>query len=187
MIAKFLLTAVLTFLSTEIDDFVVFVVLFSQAETPEDKKSQFAVMLGQIIALVFITSVCAFVAYYLLKIPQKYLRFIGILPIALGIKAFFDHDEEAKIPSSTSLFFTALLLTIVSSTDNLGVYIPVFTTYSTVQKIITIGLFAFFQVGWSFLQMNAARIPVVSRFIAKYSRWIIPVVFIGIGLIVIFT
>lgn len=178
----------MTFLSTEIDDFVVFVLLYSRAENPEDKKSRFAVMLGQIVALIFITAVCAFVAYYLLKIPQKYLRFAGIIPILLGIKAIFDHDnDEIKIPSSASLFFTALLLTIVSSTDNIGVYIPVFTTYSTFQKIITIVMFAVFQVGWSFLQMNAAKIPVVSKFIAKNSRWIIPFVFIGIGLIIILT
>jgi len=186
MIAKFLLTTILTFLSTEIDDFVVFVLLYSRAENPEDKKSRFAVMLGQIAALVFITAVCAFVAYYLLRIPQEYLRIIGVIPIGLGIKAIFDHEKEAKIPSSASLFFTAFLLTIVSSTDNLGVYIPVFTTYSTLQKIITIGLFVVLQIGWSFFQMNAARIPVVSKFIVKNSRWLIPVSFIGIGLIVVF-
>lgn len=186
MVAKFLLTALFTFLSTEIDDFVVFVVLYSQAENPEDKKSRIAIMLGQTVALVFITAVCAFVAYYLLKIPPKYLRFAGVLPILLGIKAFFDHDDEISIPSAASLFLTALLLTLVSSTDNIGVYIPLFTTYSTWQKLLTIGMFAALQVGWSFLQMNASRIPVVSKFIAKYSRWIIPVVFIGIGLIIIF-
>lgn len=188
---KILLTALLTFISTELDDFFVFVVLFGRCK---NNQKVWAVV-GQIVSLAAVTVLCAFVAHYLEKIPSEYLRFCGIIPVLLGIKAFFDKDDEEKQEENSEgvqdrkgvmIFVTAFLLTLAASSDNLGVYIPVFTKYTVTEKLITLAVFLVLQCGWSFLQIKAASLPVVKNLVEKSKKWLVPVVFILLGLFIFF-
>ncbi len=186
---KILLTAFLTFVSTELDDFVVFVVLFNNFQV----KKKWLVVIGQMSALMIVTAVCSFVAYYLEKIPPQYLRFCGIVPILLGIKELFDKDTDDKNEKPAKnkaqgfgIIITAFLITIAASADNLEIYIPIFTKYTLSEKLITMAIFAVLQIGVSILQIKTTQISVVQTVLKKCKHWIVPVVFILLGIFIFF-
>jgi len=181
-LAAVIISAILTFVATELDDFAVYVVLFAK-----QKSSKLSIFLGQFTVLVLLSCLCAFLSIPLSRIPEQYLRFIGLVPIALGIWSVFDKDEEDEPKKTgTNAFLTSALITISASADNLGIYIPYFTDLEIQGKVIAIVIFAVLQCFWSLLQIKTADIPVVQNFISKTSRILVPVLFILLGLMILF-
>lgn len=174
-----ILASILTFIATEVDDFAVYVVLFAQK-----KDHKFSIFMGQLTVVFLLAVLCAFVSIPLSKIPAQYLRFIGIIPIGLGIWSIFEKEEEHNF-KTTSLFLTSALLTLAASADNLGIYIPFFTSLSILEKSVSIGIFVILQSLWSFLQIKTADLPFVQKFVEKTSRFLVPVIFILLGILII--
>jgi len=172
--------AILTFVATEIDDFAIYVILYAQKK--EHKVSIFA---GQLTAIILISVLCAFVSIPLSRIPSQYLRFIGLVPIVLGFLSIFEKEENYKSFKNSSMFLTSLFLTIAASGDNIGVYIPFLSSITLIQKFVVIGIFIVLQIGLSILQIKTANIQVVQAFVEKTSKFIVPVVFILLGILII--
>lgn len=181
---KIILTAILTFIATELDDFAVYVLLFAR-----QKNQRRAIFLGQITTLAIISAACAFLSIPLSRIPPQYLRFIGIVPVFMGIWTIFkkdDEDDDETKSFGTGAFLTSMFLTFSSSADNLGIYIPYFTNLQVPEKISAIIVFLILQCLWSFLQIKTANIPVVQKIVEKTSRILVPVIFILLGIMIIF-
>lgn len=187
-------TSILTFLATEIDDFIIFVILFGSQNS---KKGKISVIFGQLLCLEIITFLCSFLAEFLNKIPQNYLRFLGFLPILIGlisiIKLIFkkNDDEESEENGKNahgilSVFLIAFTTTISSSGDNLGIYIPFLLNKSIHEKLFVMIIFGLCQILWSTLQIQTSRIPIIQKIIEKAGKIISPVIFIGLGLLIFF-
>ncbi|MBQ0051758.1 MAG: TMEM165/GDT1 family protein [Treponema sp.] len=173
----------LTFLATEIDDFIVYVLFFGQ-----NKKSKASIFFGRLLATFVIAVLCGFVAQLLSKIPQNYLRFLGFVPFVLGIIRIFkkDDDDEETAPKTASLFLASFLLTCASSGDNVGIYIPFFVSMTFSQKLTSICGFVILQILWSLLQIKASDLPLVQKIIERFGRILVPVVFIVLGISIFF-
>lgn len=190
---QLLLETLLVFLSTEIDDFLVFVVLFAEQK---NEKSRALVFSGRFVAIVLVAVFSAFAASLLLKIPHNYLHYLGFVPILLAFvhiiksrKSGNDENQKSeKIPSAASavsLFVAAFLLTLASSGDNLGIYIPFFLDLTFAQKIFSICEIAVLNVLWTLLQIKSSGLPVVQKVVGQAGKVLVPVVFILLGISVL--
>ena len=119
---------------------------------------------------------------------------LGLIPLYLGIRYLVKGEEEAEEEEiidqlnarpSNQMFWTVALITIASGGDNLGIYIPYFASIELGQIITAIILFAIFIVGLCWLSQRLARLSFMEETLEKYEQIIVPVVFIGLGIYIL--
>src|SRR5699024_6223956 len=127
----------------------ILLIIFSQSQT---KKGIRQIYLGQYLGTGILVAVSLFAAYVLNFIPQDWIiGLLGLIPIYLGIRVAMGSEEEAeeeevveKLESRgpNRLFWAVALITIASGGDNLGIYIPYFTSLSIFEIALAIVVFA---------------------------------------------
>ena len=184
------------FISTEIDDFLVFVVLFA---SHKNLKSRALIFSGRFFAVVLTAVLSAFASSLLSKIPHFYLRFFGLIPLFIGGFSIFKKDDDddkdfcknrensskKDFFAAISLFFSAFLLTFASSGDNAGIYIPFFLNFDFSEKILVILEIAFLNFLWTLFQAKSASLPFVEKIVRKTGKILVPAVFILLGISVL--
>lgn len=193
-----ILSAIGAFLVTNIDDIFVLMLLFSQVKTKveSDGRSDLKrkgvaprdIVVGQYLGFSLLVLLSLLGTFGVMLIPEKWVGLLGLIPIYLGIKLFIkgeDEDEDA-ILSGLGRFHTFFLnvafITFANGGDNIGIYVPFFSTLNTGELIITVITFLVMVAVWCLLGYRLARFRYVSETLEKYGRWIIPIVFVGLGI-----
>lgn len=183
--AASLLTSIIAYISTNIDDIFVIMILLSQAAKGAKRK----LVAGHFLGVGIITVVSMLGAFGLQNLPVKYVGILGLVPIGLGIKAWLDHkkgadDDNAPEGQAVGLLSMAMI-TLGNGADNIGVYIPLFTGFSSGERIGAVVVFAVMTALWVFLANRLAEFPKIKAIIEKYKDIAIPVVFIALGVFII--
>lgn len=188
------LSALAVYISTSIDYLVILLIIFSQSHTKIKLRQ---IYLGQYLGTGLLVAVSLFAAYVLNFIPQDWIiGLLGLIPIFLGIRVALIGEEEEeekeeevveKLESrgTNRLFWTVALLTIASGGDNLGIYIPYFTSLTISEIIIALIVFALSIAILCSISYKLAKISFVSETLEKYERIIVPIVFIGLGIYIL--
>jgi cadmium resistance transport/sequestration family protein len=131
-------------------------------------------------------------AWGLVLIPLKWvIGLIGLIPIIMGIKIFFDDDdddEEKAVAASkkyNKLWLLVLIITLVMGVDDLGVYIPLFTTLGGFDILQMLIVFAIGTLILCLISYRLTKIDILKRFIESKEKFIIGFVFIAIGVMVL--
>lgn len=189
------LSAIGTFIVTNIDDIFVLMLFFTQVE----KARNVQIVLGQYLGFGLLVLLSLLGAFGFTFLPSEWTGFLGLIPIYLGIRMFFrkeveDEAAEAieKLEDVTSrttknrLFgpFTAKVaaITFANGGDNLGIYIPYFTTQRSTSLIITVVIFLILVAVWCFLGSRLASFPAIVKVLQSYGHLIVPLVFIALGI-----
>ena len=183
--AASLLTSIIAYISTNIDDIFVIMILLAQAA----KGTKGQLVAGHFLGVGLITVVSMLGAFGLQNLPLKYVGILGLVPIGLGIKAWLDHkkgadDDDAPEAQSVSLLSMAMI-TVGNGADNVGVYIPLFTCFTGTERIGAVIAFAVMTALWVFLANSLAEFPKIKAAVGKYKYIVIPVVFILLGIYII--
>lgn len=188
-------SALVVFISTNIDNLFILMIIFSQAHT---KKSISYVYLGQYLGTGMLVAVSLFIAYVLHHIPEDWMiGLLGFVPIYLGIRMAIKGEEEAeeeevleKLESrgngGSHLIRTVSLITVAAGGDNLGIYIPFFTSINMTAIFMTLVVFAIAIPIFCYTSHHLAKLPFISETLEKYERVIVPIVFIGLGIYILF-
>lgn len=80
------------------------------------------------------------------------------------------------------MFLSVAFITFANGGDNIGIYVPYFSTLNISELVVTVIIFLLMVAVWCFLGYRLAAFRHVSEVLEKYGRWIIPIVFIGLGL-----
>ena len=184
-------SAIAVYISTSIDYLFILLIIFSQAYTQKGLRQ---IYFGQYLGTGILVAISLFAAYVLNFIPQDWIvGLLGLIPIYLGVRVAMGGEEEAeeeevveKLESrgSNRLFWTVALITIASGGDNLGIYIPYFTSLSVSEIVIAIVVFALSIAVLCYISYRLAKISFVSETLEKYERIIVPIVFIGLGIFI---
>lgn len=188
---QIIFSAIAVYISTSIDYLFILLIIFSQAYTQKGLRQ---IYFGQYLGTGILVAISLFAAYVLNFIPQDWMiGLLGLIPIYLGIRVAMGSEEEAeeeevveKLGSrgSNRLFWTVALITIASGGDNLGIYIPYFTSLSVSEIVIAIVVFALSIAVLCYISYRLAKISFVSETLEKYERIIVPIVFIGLGIFI---
>jgi cadmium resistance protein CadD (predicted permease) len=172
------------FIATNLDDIFILLVFFAD---PRFRARNIVVgtYLG-LGALVLISAVAALVA---LVIPPFYVKLLGLIPIALGIKGLIsrdDDDEEDEArrarSSSHSQAWVVAAVTITNGGDNIGVYVPVFAIQSGYETAVVVSVFAVLTAAWCALAHWLVHHPNLGAPIRRYGHRVLPFVLIGVGI-----
>ena len=76
-------------------------------------------------------------------------------------------------------------ITIANGADNLSVYTPIFRALSPGAAVTTVAVFAVLVAVWLLLAAWIGSHRRVIELVERYGRWIVPAVFVVIGLVIL--
>ncbi|HHJ8159353.1 TPA: CadD family cadmium resistance transporter [Streptococcus pyogenes] len=176
---------------TAVDLLIILMLFFAKRKS---RKDIINIYLGQFlgsVSLIFLSLLFAFVLNY---IPSKeILGLLGLIPIFLGLKVLLlgDSDGEAIAKDglrkdNKNLIFLVAMITFAScGADNIGVFVPYFTTLNLANLIVTLLTFLVMIYLLVFSAQKLAQVPSVGETLEKYSRWFIAVVYLGLGMYIL--
>lgn len=189
-----IISAIGVYISTSIDYLIVLIILFAQLS---QNKQKWHIYAGQYLGTGLLVGVSLVAAYVVNFVPEAWMvGLLGLIPIYLGIRFAIvgegEEEEEEEIierleqSKENQLFWTVTLLTIASGGDNLGIYIPYFASLDWVQTLVALLMFAIGIIIFCELSRVLSSIPLISETIEKYKRIIVPLVFIPLGLYIMY-
>ena len=90
--------AVLAFLATNLDDLLVLTLLYSRSDS---RQTDLKIFLGQFLGIGILVLLSFLAAKGLLFLPDRYIRFLGVIPVLLGLRyavQTFGQKSEAAAP-----------------------------------------------------------------------------------------
>lgn len=189
-----IISAIGVYISTSIDYLIVLIILFAQLS---QNKQKWHIYAGQYLGTGLLVGVSLVAAYVVNFVPEAWMvGLLGLIPIYLGIRFAIvgegeEEEEEETIErleqsKANQLFWTVTLLTIASGGDNLGIYIPYFASLDWAQTLVALLVFAIGVIIFCELSRVLSSIPLISETIEKYTRIIVPLVFIPLGLYIMY-
>ncbi|CBL49627.1 CadD family cadmium resistance transporter [Lactobacillus crispatus] len=189
-----IISAIGVYISTSIDYLIVLIILFAQLS---QNKQKWHIYAGQYLGTGLLVGVSLVAAYVVNFVPEAWMvGLLGLIPIYLGIRFAIvgegeEEEEEETIErleqsKANQLFWTVTLLTIASGGDNLGIYIPYFASLDWAQTLVALLVFAIGVIIFCKLSQVLSSIPLISETIEKYTRIIVPLVFIPLGLYIMY-
>ncbi len=177
------MAAAALYIATNLDDIILLTVLYAGEGSRAARRR---ILAGRYLGTAVLTGGSILGARGAQLLPERYVGLLGIVPILLGIKAWFDGrrgDGESAVLDAVSAASVALI-TISSGADNLGVYIPAFAAYTGAQLVVTAVVFVVMTALWCVAAAKLAEVPIVGEKIKKYKRIIVPVVFVALGVVI---
>lgn len=189
-----IISAIGVYISTSIDYLIILIILFAQLS---QNKQKWHIYAGQYLGTGLLVGVSLVAAYVVNFVPEAWMvGLLGLIPIYLGIRFAIvgegEEEEEEEIierleqSKANQLFWTVTLLTISSGGDNLGIYIPYFASLDWAQILVALLVFAIGVLIFCELSRVLSSIPLISETIEKYKRIIVPLVFILLGLYIMY-
>ncbi|EGD28533.1 CadD family cadmium resistance transporter [Streptococcus sanguinis] len=184
-------TSIILYSGTAVDLLIILMLFFAKRKS---RKDIINIYLGQFlgsVSLIFLSLLFAFVLNY---IPSKeILGLLGLIPIFLGLKVLLlgDSDGEAIAKDglrkdNKNLIFLVAMITFAScGADNIGVFVPYFTTLNLANLIVTLLTFLVMIYLLVFSAQKLAQVPSIGETLEKYSRWFIAVVYLGLGIYIL--
>ena len=185
------ITSIILYSGTAVDLLIILMLFFAKRKS---RKDIINIYLGQFLgsgSLILLSLLFAFVLNY---IPSKeILGLLGLIPIFLGLKVLLlgDSDGEAIAKEglrkdNKNLIFLVAMITFAScGADNIGVFVPYFTTLNLVNLIVALLTFLVMIYLLVFSAQKLAQVSSVGETLEKYSRWFIAIVYLGLGIYIL--
>lgn len=186
-----IVTSIILYSGTAVDLLIILMLFFAKRKS---RKDIINIYLGQFLGSVSLILLSLLFAFVLNYIPSKeILGLLGLIPIFLGLKVLLlgDSDGEAIAKEglrkdNKNLIFLVAMITFAScGADNIGVFVPYFTTLNLANLIVALLTFLVMIYLLVFSAQKLAQVPSVGETLEKYSRWFIAVVYLGLGMYIL--
>lgn len=179
--------SVMAYVATNIDDMFINIFLFS---TTHSKKDDVSIVLGKYLGTGLLVAFSCLGAYGAQSFIREYIHFLGIVPVLLGIKEIWSNIKgqagEDQPSVAKGFVLSTALITIANGADNVGVYIPLFASFSTVQLAVMARVFCVMTALWCATGKRRTKLPAIATALEKHSTVIVPAVYILLGLYILF-
>ena len=184
-------TSIILYSGTAVDLLIILMLFFAKRKS---RKDIINIYLGQFLGSVSLILLSLLFAFVLNYIPSKeILGLLGLIPIFLGLKVLLlgDSDGEAIAKEglrkdNKNLIFLVAMITFAScGADNIGVFVPYFTTLNLANLIVALFTFLVMIYLLVFSAQKLAQVSSVGEILEKYSRWFIAVVYLGLGIYIL--
>jgi cadmium resistance protein CadD (predicted permease) len=177
-----IVTGTIAFIATNIDDLVILMLFFAQANSSFRRQH---IVVGQYVG---------FVALLLASLPgffggaiifKPWIGLLGFVPIALGIRNFIQPENEVQVVNLstdsiskknkiTALFSPQTLsvaaVTFANGGDNIGIYLSLFASQNLASLGVILGVF-FVLVGvWCGVAEWLAKHQAIAPILTRYSH-----------------
>lgn len=179
------LTAAIMFAGTNIDDAVA-LIAFNVAGRNTGLPTQRQIWIGQYLGMAVIVAVSGAAALGLRALPGEWVRFLGLVPMLLGIhflvKAIRGRAGGDAPPGTAAGQWSAFAATVACGGDNVAVYTPEFRIMGPQALLLTLAVFTAGTALWCLAGQQLVSRPRVTPVLRAVGTWLVPVLFIGLGL-----
>ena len=185
-----IVAAIGLFAATNIDDIVVLTVLF--LASARGALPGWKVVAGQYLGFIALVAISSLAAAGLTIVPDEWVGLLGLVPLAIGVYGLIrtlrrrgddDGDDESSISAGGLLGVAGI--TIANGADNISLYTPVFRTNPVTDTIVTIIVFLVLVAVWCLVARFVGTSKAVTEALEKIEHWLVPAVFIGLGLYIL--
>jgi cadmium resistance transport/sequestration family protein len=174
------------FAGTNVDDLVVLTVLFLAARAT-GRPRPWRIWAGQYAGIGVLVLVSVLAALGLAIVPDRWVGLLGLVPIAVGVRGLIRaaRDTAGEPPVAAAGILPVAGITIANGADNIAVYTPAFRALGVAGTAVVVAVFAVLVAVWC---AAAARLGSHRRVIAvveRHGHWLVPLVFIVIGVVII--
>lgn len=184
---QILLTSILAFISTNIDDIFILTLFFASR-----KFKTFTIVAGQYIGMASLVLISVIGSYIGNFVDHRYVGLLGLFPIYLAIKSFMallkkgEEHEDENIEIKSAHLIAVAGVTIANGADNIGVYIPLLSTMSQSEKLVMVFVFGAMTYLWCLAGKYLATHPLIARQIDRFGHIIMPVVLLLLGVFILY-
>ncbi|MEU7919105.1 cadmium resistance transporter [Micromonospora zamorensis] len=175
--------AAVVFAATDIDDIVILTLFFVAARTT-GRPHPWQIVAGQYLGIGALALASAVVAAGLLVVPDPWTGLLGLLPIALGVRALRASDDDVT-PAVVTGTLGVAGVTIANGADNVAVYVPVFRALGAADSAVFLLVFVLLIALWCAAGAWLGGHPRVVRLVERAGHWLVPTIFIGIGVLIL--
>lgn len=176
------------FAATNIDDIVVLTVLF--LASTKGRPRPWEIVGGQYLGFITLVGISVLAALGLTLVPDEWVGWLGLVPLLIGVAGLIRFlrkrgEEESEGAVSALGLLSVAGITIANGSDNIAIYTPVFRTMRPQDTVVTIIVFLILVAVWCALGRVVGTHPKVTETLEKIEHWLVPVVFIGLGLFIL--
>jgi cadmium resistance protein CadD (predicted permease) len=178
-----LLTAVGAFIATNVDGLLLAVGIVAAA-TAAGRRIGRQLFAGQFLGFAVIVAISSVMAATLGQLHGKYLGFVGLVPIALGVRGLWAISQPAggrRFEIVTTAAVTGI--TIAGGGDNVTVYALLFRRLGVGGSTVSTIVFFVLLAPWCALALRLGRARNTLRLLHRLGPALTPVVLIAIGLL----
>lgn len=189
-------SALAVFISTSIDYFIIITIVFAQAAGSSSEIRQ--IIIGQYVGTAILVIVSLMAAYIANFIPQGWIiGLLGLIPLYLGLRMLLNPEKDEGVKEAQALLsrfnsrgalnliWMVAAIYIAAGGDNIGIYIPYFMTLAVGHIVLAVIIFALALALFSWLCYHLANSSLIIEVVEKTERWLVPVVFIGLGVYIL--
>lgn len=176
------------FAATNIDDIVVLAILF--LASARGALPGWKVVVGQYLGFIALVAISVIAAAGLTLVPDEWVGLLGLVPLSIGVYGLIrtlrrrdDDDDESAIRAGGLLGVAGI--TIANGADNISLYTPVFRTTPIPDTVIIIIVFLMLVAVWCIVARFIGTNKTVTEALEKVEHWLVPAVFIGLGLYIL--
>ncbi len=178
-------TAAGVFIGSNIDDLIVLVVLFLGAR--RGKLPARRIVAGQYLGYGILVAGSIVIALGLAAVPQRWIGLVGFVPLAIGLRGLLGaiRNGPEHQPIVARGLWAVAALSIANGSDDLSVYAPLLRTNSVGDDVLIVAVLLGFVAIWCAIAWWLGNRRHVLKALRRFGRWLVPLVFIAIGLVVI--
>jgi cadmium resistance protein CadD (predicted permease) len=182
------------FAVTNIDDILLLSLFFGRGAG--EPGSARRIVTGQYLGFAGLLTVAVAGAYGATFLPERALAYLGLLPLALGLRAAWQawrawrnrgngDGGQADGGHDSPRVLQVAAVTVASGSDNIGVYLPVFARSWVGGIAVYVAVFLILVAVWCAVAWFFASRPAVASVIARWGRILYPLVLVGLGLFIL--
>ena len=189
-----LLTAIITglvaFIATNSDDILILLVFFAQVN---DNFRPWQIVVGQYLGFTILIIFSLPGLFGGLILPQSWIGLLGLIPIAIGISSLVNKETEQLADVSQEItpsfliptIYTVAAITVANGSDNISIYIPLFSSTQLESFLIIIGLFVLLLAIWCYAAYQLTHQQKIANFLTKYGNYLVPFVLMSLGIVIV--
>ena len=121
-----------------------------------------------------------------MAVPHGWIHFLGVLPLAIGIRRLWQArrtDADRRRVATESVAAIAVL-TLSNGADNVSVYMPLFVIGRSNLWLILV-VYAALVAVWCYVGRWLGEHSLMLRAVDRWGHWVVPSVFVGLGIYVL--
>jgi cadmium resistance protein CadD (predicted permease) len=147
------------------------------------------IIVGQYVGFVIILAVSLAAATGLLIVPDRWVGLLGLVPIGFGVHGLWRlrGTNRTSWPQLGASMLRVAAVTLANGADNISVFTPLFRTAHVAGSLWAAGLFLVLIALLCGMGALLGGHPVVAAKLGRISPWLVPTVFIAVGLFILIT
>jgi len=194
-----IITGIVTFAATNVDDLLILIFFFSQVNSSFRRGH---IVAGQYLGFAALVAISLLGFFGSFILPTAWIGFLGLVPILMGVDKFIRGPTESGPLQADQLgkpsprlsflsgFFSRQTMAVAGVTfanggDNLGIYTPLFAGSGLLRLGILLAIFFLLVSVWCYAGQLLSRRPLIAKTFSRHGRIIVPFVLAGLGIYIL--